>query len=408
MGKTVLLLGTFDTKGQDFAFVEQLIRAKGHDVLKVNFGTFSEPKSAGEDFGPEEVAAAAGTTLEELRAKNDRGHAMTVMSRGAAVLVRRLYDEGRFQAILGMGGTGGSSVISAAMRELPLKVPKVLVSTAASGDTSAMVGTRNIVLVPSVVDIAGLNRISREVYRQAAGAVCGMLETEDAAEADEPLKPVIAVTMFGNTTKCVERCKERLAALGYEVLVFHCTGTGGKTMESLVEEGLVTAVLDITTTELADELCGGVFTAGPTRLEAPGKRGIPHLIVPGCLDMVNFGPLETVPERYRDGKLVVWNPTVTLLRTNPEQNAELGRMVADKANRAKGPVRFLIPRRGWSILDSPGNEFWWPEADEAFLKTLKENLRPDIPLTEMDANINDEAFADQAVDQLLEMIESSK
>lgn len=406
--KTVLLLGAFDTKGEDYAFVEQLIRSRGHGVLKINFGTFSAPGSAGEDFGPEEVAAAAGTTLAELHAKNDRGHAMTVMSRGAAALVRQLHEEGKFQAVLGMGGTGGSSVISAAMRELPLKVPKVLVSTAASGDTSAMVGTRNIVLVPSVVDIAGINRISREVYRQAAGAVCGMIESSDDAETDGPLKPVIAVTMFGNTTKCVERCKERLTALGYEVLVFHCTGTGGRTMESLVEDGLVAAVLDITTTELADELCGGVFTAGPARLEAPGKTGVPHLIVPGCLDMVNFGPVETVPERYRDGKLVVWNPTVTLLRTNPEQNARLGRMFAEKANRAKGPVRFLIPRRGWSILDSPGNEFWWPEADEAFVKALEENLRPDIPVTEMDVNINDEVFADQAVDQLLDMIKGSK
>jgi uncharacterized protein (UPF0261 family) len=402
--KTVLLLGAFDTKGEDYAYVEQLILSRGHRVLKVNFGTFSAEQDASWDYGPGDVAAAAGFTLEELHARNDRGHAMTVMSRGAAALVRKLYSEGKFHAILGMGGTGGSSVISAAMRELPIAVPKVLVSTAASGDTSAMVGTRNIVLVPSVVDIAGINRISEEVYRQAAGAVCGMIEMEAAKNTAEVSKPVIAVTMFGNTTKCVERCRERLTALGYEVLVFHCTGTGGRTMEGLVEDGLVEAVLDITTTELADELCGGVFTAGPTRLEAAGKKGVPHLIVPGCLDMVNFGPVETVPEAYRDGKLVVWNPTVTLLRTNPEQNAELGRMMAGKANRAQGPVRFMIPLRGWSILDSPGNEFWWPEADAALISALKDNLRPGIPLTELDMNINDDAFADQAVDQLLEMI----
>jgi uncharacterized protein (UPF0261 family) len=398
-GKTILLIGAFDTKGEEYAFVTNLIEGRGHRVLTVDTGVMREPAHLTADIAAAQVAEAAGESLATLRAGDDRGRAMTVMSQGAARLVRELFDAGRFDGILGMGGTGGTSVIGAAMRALPVGVPKVLVSTAASGDTRPFLGTRDITLIPSVVDVAGINRISRLVFTEAAGAVCGMVEMHSEERAEE--RPVITVSMFGNTTQCVDRCRERLTADGYEVLVFHCTGTGGRTMEDLVADGLVTAVLDITTTEWADELCGGVFSAGPTRLEAPGRAGIPHLIVPGCVDMVNFGPRETVPAQYRDRLLYVWNPTVTLMRTTPQENAALGGIFAEKANQAGGPVAFLLPLQGVSILDSPGHEFWWPDADRAMFDALKANLRPGITVEEMDANINDPAFADRAVEMLL-------
>lgn len=404
--KTVLLLGTFDTKGEEYAYVEQLILNRGCRVFKVDVGVVGTPKLANVDVSSEEVARAAGVELTELQEKGDRGAAMTAMAKGAAIKVKQLYDEGKFDGILGMGGTGGSSVISAAMRNLPIGVPKVLVSTAASGDTRAIVETKDITLIPSVVDVAGINRISAKIYRQAAGAICGMVGMPEEEVAEE--KPLIGISMFGNTTECVDRCRKRLNENGYEVLVFHCTGIGGKTMEDLVEEGLIEGVLDITTTEWADELCGGVFAAGPSRLEAAGKKGIPHLIVPGCLDMVNFGPEHTVPEKYKDRKLIVWNPSVTLMRTTPEENKELGKIFAEKANQANGPIAILYPKKGFSILDSEGNDFWWPEADQAFLSELKQNLRDGIELKELDANINDEQFADTAVDMFLELMNAKK
>jgi uncharacterized protein (UPF0261 family) len=400
--KTILLVGAFDTKGEEYAYVKQLIEARGHRVLAANTGVMDEPRQISADFGASQIAAAGGASLQELRDRGDRGWAMTVLSQGAAAFVRELFDAGRFDGVLGLGGTGGTSVISAAMRNLPVGVPKVLVSTAASGDTRSFLGTRDITLIPSVVDVAGINRISRRIFAEAAGAICGMVEMETQAAADE--RPVVVISMFGNTTQCVDRCRELLEAQGYEALVFHCTGTGGRTMESLVEDGLVTAVLDITTTEWADELCGGVFSAGPTRLDAPGKQGIPHLIVPGCVDMVNFGPVDTVPEKYRDRLLYVWNPSVTLMRTTPAENETLGKIFADKANAARGPVAFLWPLQGVSILDSAGHEFWSPEADAAMLGALKQHLRPGIRIDEMEANINDAAFADQAVAMLLDMI----
>lgn len=410
--KDILLVGAFDTKGEEYAFVKRLIEGRGHRVLTMDFGVMGDARHIQPDIPASEVAEAAGETLQALRSAGDRGQAMTSMSQGVAQVVRNLHDAGRFDGILGMGGTGGTSVISAAMRALPVGVPKVLVSTAASGDTRPFLGTRDIVLIPSVVDVAGINRISRLVFGEAAGAICGMVEMagQSAGDADAASvdRPVIAVSMFGNTTQCVDLCRENLTARGFEVLVFHCTGTGGRTMESLVEDGLVTAVLDITTTEWADELCGGVFSAGPTRLEAPGKAGIPHLIVPGCVDMVNFGPKETVPQHYQDRQLYVWNPTVTLMRTTPEENATMGRIFAQKANAARGPVAFLLPRRGVSILDTEGQEFWWPEADKAMFDTLKEHLRPDIRVEEMDTPINDSTFADRAVEMLLHMMEEGQ
>ncbi|MGC9400404.1 MAG: Tm-1-like ATP-binding domain-containing protein [Anaerolineae bacterium] len=400
MGKTIAILGSLDTKGPDYAFIKALIEARGHTTLVIDTGVIDPPHFE-PDVDRAEVAEAGGSAIETLQENRDRGEAMKVMSTGAAVVVQRLYEEGRFDGIISMAGSGGTSVATAAMRALPVGVPKLMVSTVASGDVGAYVGTRDITMMPSVVDVAGLNQISRRVYANAAGAICGMVETE-APEAEE--KPLIVASMFGNTTPAVNRAKETMEAHGYEVLVFHATGTGGKTMEALIEDGFIDGVLDITTTEWADEVCGGVLSAGPTRLEAAARTGTPQIVVPGCIDMANFWAPDTVPEQYRDRNLYEWNPNVTLLRTNVEENRQMGRIFAEKLNRAQGPVAVFIPLKGVSMLDSEGERFWDPEADRAFREALKADLRDDIPVYELEYNINDPEFVDALTEKLLEFL----
>ena len=402
MSKTILLIGSFDTKGEDYAFVRERILARGHEVLTLDTGVLGETNLFLVDVRAAAVARAGGGNLAALRAKGDRGEAMKVMCRGAEVVIARLHANSRFDAVLGLGGSGGASVIAPAMRALPLGLPKILVSTVASGDTSPYVGLADITMIPSVVDVAGVNRISETIYTAAAGAICGMLEMDYSATGTS--RPIIAASMFGQTTPCVTRCRDTLTAEGYEVLVFHGSGTGGRTMERMVEQGYVAGVLDITTTEWADELCGGAFSAGPDRLTAPGRAGIAHLIVPGCVDMVNFGPPETVPERYAGRILYESKPTVTLMRTTPEENARIGTIFAEKANAALGKVAFLLPLQGLSVLDSDGGPFWSPEADGALFDAIKASLHPSIPVVEFDAHINDEVFSQKAVAMLLELM----
>ncbi|MHC5034879.1 MAG: Tm-1-like ATP-binding domain-containing protein [Planctomycetota bacterium] len=408
MAKTILVIGAFDTKGTEYAFLREHILARGHAVLAVNTGVLGTTDLFPVDVEADEIARAGGAEIAALREKKDRGEAMKVMGAGAPVVVAELHRKDRFDGIIGMGGTGGSTVVSAAMRALPLGVPKVCVSTAASGDTAPYVGTKDVTMMPSVVDVAGLNRISRIIFTRAAGAICGMVEAEPPAAAEE--KPIITASMFGNTTECVNACVEMLSGQGYEVLVFHATGTGGKTMESLVREGLVDAVLDITTTEWADTVCGGVFDAGPERLDAPGEMGIPHLIVPGCVDMANFGAPDTVPQKHRHAQRTFyeWNPSVTLMRTSTEENRKMGEIFAEKANAAQGPVAFLIPLRGVSILDGDGQPFCDRQADQAMFDAIKANVRQDIPVVELDNNINDAAFAHKAVEMMLALISQGK
>jgi len=407
MAKTVLLLGAFDTKGREYAFVRDRIVAMGCDVVLVDTGVMDDPVAVAADVSADQIARAGGSALPALRDSKDRGEAMKVMAAGAAVVARRLFDEGRFDGVFGMGGTGGSSVVTAAMRALPVGVPKVCVSTAASGDTWAYVGTKDVTLIPSIVDVAGINRVSRIIFTRAAGAIAGMVQATPEPVDDD--KPVIVASMFGNTTECVDACREALSAKGYEVLVFHATGTGGRTMESLIDEGLVNACLDITTTEWADQVCGGVFDAGPDRLRAAGRAGIPHLIVPGCVDMANFGGPATIPQTYKDAgrKFYEWNPSVTLMRTNVEENRRMGEAFAAAANDAKGPVAVLIPLKGVSILDGDGEMFCDRDADRAMFDAMKANLRGDVPVVELDANINDPAFSDKAAAMMLEMIGTS-
>lgn len=400
MPKTIAVIGALDTKGKEFAFVKAEIERRGHRALVIDTSVIGQPVFQA-DIPSERVAEAGGTSLKELQEKADRGLAMDVMTKGIAKVVKDLYDQGKIDGVFSMGGSAATAIGTSAMRALPLGVPKVMVSTLASGDTRAYVGIRDVAMFPSVVDVAGVNRISARIYANAVGAIVGMVETPPP-QIEE--KPLLAASMFGNTTPIVNRCRETMEKHGYEVLVFHAVGTGGQTLESLVEEGYITGVLDITTTEWADELVGGVLSAGPTRLDAAAKKGVPQVIVPGCLDMVNFWAPETVPEKFKGRRFYQWNPNVTLMRTTPEENAELGRILAEKANKSTGPVAFFLPLKGVSMLDAPGKEFWWPEADQALYDAIKKHVRPDIPVYELDYNVNDDAFADAVANKMLEFL----
>jgi len=401
MAKTVVIIGALDTKGHEFAFIKDLVEKEGLKTLVVDFGVMGEP-SLKPDVSRAEVAAAGGGTLNQLRSGDRKDEAMKIMSTGLAVTVRKLYDEGKLHGIIGMGGTGGTSVATSAMRTLPVGVPKVMVSTVGGGDVSAYAGTKDITFIPSIVDVAGFNRISRTIYANAAGAVAGMAKVDVPPAKEE--KPLVTASMFGNTTACVDKARGILESQGFEVLVFHATGTGGKTMESLIADGYIAASLDITTTELADEVCGGVFTAGPDRMLAAARAGIPTVLVPGCVDMCNFWALSTVPEKYRSRNLYQWNPNVTLMRTNVEENRIMGKMIARAANESKGPVAILLPLKGVSMLDSPGNAYWDPEADRACYEAIKASVKPAIQVLELDNNINDPEFAAKAAETLLGML----
>jgi len=401
MTKTVAILGALDTKGVEFGFIKSEIEKHGCKTLVINVGVLGAPAFE-PDVSAEEVAAAAGANLAELVVNKDRGLALDAMTQGAAAITRRLYAEGRFDGIISMGGGGGTAMGTSAMRALPVGVPKLMVSTVASGDTSPYVGTTDITMMPSIVDVSGINRISRQIFINAAAAICGMVNAQSPAAAAD--KPLIAASMFGNTTRAVDHARKIMEEHGYEVLVFHATGTGGKTMESLVESGFFAGVLDITTTEWADELCGGVLSAGQHRLEAAAKAGLPQVVTPACIDMVNFWAPETVPAKYKDRLFYHWNPNVTLMRTTPEENAQLGKIFAEKLNAAVGPVEVFIPMGGFSEVDAPGKPFWWPEADQAFADALKANLRADIPVTILPNNVNDPEFSGLLAQTLLKML----
>lgn len=404
MKRTVAVVGTLDTKGPDFAFLKDEIQGRGCEVLMIDTSVVGEPAFEA-DISRQEVAEAAGEDVSSLRDVGDRGHAVGVMARGVATIAKRLHGEGRIDGIIGMGGGAGTLIGSSAMRALPVGFPKLLVSTVASGDVAAYVGMSDITMMYSVVDVAGVNRISRRIYTNAAAAIAAMA-TADVATFDE--KPVVAASMFGNTTRAVNHARSLLEARGYEVLVFHATGAGGRTMESLIDQGGIDAALDMTTTEWADEVCGGVLSAGPNRLEAAGRTGIPQVVVPGCIDMCNFWSRKTVPARYADRTLYEWNPNVTLMRTTPSENERMASIFAEKLNASNGPVQVLIPLRGFSELDVEGGPFHEHKATEAFIETLKAQIRSDIPLHEIDTDINDPSFSARAVEALVEMLKEQE
>jgi uncharacterized protein (UPF0261 family) len=329
------------------------------------------------------------------------------MGRGTARVLAELHRQGRLQGAAAVGGSGNSSIAAAAMRALPIGVPKLIVSTLASGDTRPYVGAVDIAMMYSVVDIAGVNQISAQILSNAAGAIAGMAKATTPRLDDH--RPLVGATMFGVTTPCVTHARERLEELGYEVLVFHATGTGGQSFEALAADGYLVGALDVTTTELADELVGGVLSAGPDRLEAVGRSGIPQVVSLGALDMVNFGPRETVPERFSDRNLYVHNPTVTLMRTTPAENEELGRRIARKLNAAESPTALFIPLAGVSAIDVDGQPFRDAEADAALFASLRENLDPGVvEVHELDTDINDRAFARSMADRLHELIRAAR
>jgi uncharacterized protein (UPF0261 family) len=400
MSPTVVLLGTFDTKGAEYAFLRDQVRAHGVDALLVDAGVF-EPVAVDPDVSRHELAQAAGVAVSDLAASRDRGAAVGAMARGAAAVVRDLYDRGRLDSIISLGGTGGSAIGTTAMRGLPVGVPKVMVSTVASGDTRPYVGATDVTMMYSVVDISGVNSVSARIMANAAAAAAAMAKvTPPQIER----KPLIGATMFGVTTPCVTRARATLENLGYEVLVFHATGTGGQSMEALAEDGFLAGVLDITTTELADDLVGGVLSAGPDRLEAAGRVGLPQVVSLGALDMVNFGPRDSVPARFAERTLHVHNPTVTLMRTTAEESAELGRRIGRKLSAATGPTVVFVPLRGLSMIAAEGQPFYSTESDEALISALRETLDQRVEYHELDMDINDERFADAMATRLHELI----
>lgn len=394
---TIAVLGTLDTKGAEHGFVAELIRARGLDALLIDVGTLAPP-TLQPDINREAVAAAGSADARALAERRDRGEAVAAMARGAPAIVAPLAAEGRIQGIISLGGGGGTAIATSAMRALPVGFPKVMVSTLASGNTAPYVDVKDIVMFPSIVDVAGLNRLSRLLLSRAAGAICGMVEAAVPVSSE---KPIIVASQFGNTTPCIDRCRRQLEDAGNEVLVFAAVGTGGRTMESLIESGIVAGVLDITTTEWADQWVGGILPAGPTRLEAAALKGVPAVVSTGCLDMVNFGPPETVPEKFRGRKFYQHNPQVTLMRTTPAENHEFGGILASKLNLSVGPVTVVLPLRGGSMISAPGQTFHDPAADAALFAALRRALRPDIRVVELDCVINDLEFADACVAELL-------
>ncbi len=397
---TVLLLGTLDTKGVEYAFLRERLLEHGVEALIVDAG-IHEPVGLVPDVARGEVARAGGADIGSLASAGDRGAAVTAMGAGAEIVVRRLHAEGKLDGILALGGSGGSSIAAQAMRALPVGVPKLLVSTVASGDTRPYVGAVDVTMMYSVVDISGVNRVSARIMANAAGAIAGMVgATVPALET----KPLVGATMFGVTTPCVTRARERLEELGYEVLVFHATGAGGQSLEALVRDGFLVGVLDTTTTELADELVGGVLSAGPDRLEAAGAAGVPQVVSLGALDMVNFGPRDTVPSQFEGRNLYVHNPTITLMRTTPEECEELGRTIGRKLSEANGPTVLFVPLKGVSMIAVEGQVFHDADADDALISGLRETLSDSVEVHEVETDINDPAFAVAMADRLHELI----
>ena len=402
MAKTVGIVGTLDTKGIEFQFIKERIEASGTSTCVVNTGILGEPYFE-PDVSAGEVAEAGGTSLQVLQDGGDRGVAVAAMAEGAAKIIAQLQSDGKIDGVISLGGSAGTTIGTTAMRAVPVGVPKIMVSTLASGDTSPYVDTKDVSMMYSVVDIAGINSLSRQILANAAGAIVGMANAEVPPSED---KPLIGATMFGVTTPCVTKARELLEEAGYEVLVFHATGAGGRAMEDLVKGGFIVGVLDATTTELADELVGGVLSAGPDRLEAAGDLGVPQVVAPGALDMVNFGPPDTVPEQFKDRTFYQHNPTVTLMRTTVAENAELGKIMGQKLSQAKGPTTVIIPKQGVSAIDQEGQPFYSAEAEAAWIENLKANLGDNVTLIEMDNHINDDAFAEKLVETLLASLNS--
>lgn len=404
MKKTIALIGTFDSKGKEFDYVKNILESVGVNTLMIHTGVFESTIDV--DINNDEVFKAANADKKSIVAKRDRAEATAALAKGVEVLLPKLYEEGRFDGVLSFGGTGGTSIATPGMRALPVGVPKLMVSTVASGNVSQYVGTSDILMMPSIVDVSGLNSISTRIFTNAAFAIAGMVNYE--FKSDLVKKPLIGATMFGVTTPHIEKAKAYLEDQGYEVLVFHATGTGGKTLEALVDSGYFEGVLDITTTEWCDELVGGVLAAGPNRLEAAGKNAIPQVVSVGALDMVNFGPYDSIPKQFEGRNFYKHNPTVTLMRTTVEENKQLGEILAQKLNAAKGKTALFLPLKGVSMIDVEGQPFYGKEEDEMLFNTIRELIDPNVvELIELDLDINHDDFALATAKKLVEYLKGA-
>ena len=400
MAANILLIGTLDTKGHEYAYARDLIRARGHKAILVDVGVMDEPGCT-PDYSAAEIANRADTSLTQLRTGGDRNTALEAMTRGAIQLTEELSSTISIAGVLALGGSGGTAVGTAVMRSLPVGLPKVMLSTLASGNVKPYVGESDIAMMYPVVDIAGLNRISRPVIANAVGAVCGMAEqTSDESED----KPLVAATMFGVTTPCVTRLRARLETAGYEVVVFHATGSGGRAMEKLIRSGFFAGVVDVTTTEWCDEIAGGVLSAGPDRLTAAAECGVCQVVSCGALDMVNFWALDTVPDRYKGRRFHAHNENVTLMRTSTEECARIAEAMAERLNRATAPVRLVLPLKGVSALDADGQPFCNVRARQVLFDTLRSRVGPQVEVIEKDLHINDAAFADYLAESIVAML----
>ncbi|WP_019014842.1 Tm-1-like ATP-binding domain-containing protein [Elioraea tepidiphila] len=396
---TVYVIGTMDTKGAELRFAADCVRRAGARPVLVDVGT--KGPGDGADVTAAEIAAHHPDGAGAVLGLNDRGAAVAGM---AEALTRWLSARTDIGAVLGLGGSGNTALVTQAMRALPIGTPKLMVSTVASGNVAPYVGPSDLALMYSVVDVAGINGISRRVIANAAHAAAGMaLNPPPAATAAE--KPGIGMTMFGVTTACITMLREALDA-DYECYVFHATGAGGQSMEKLADSGLVAALIDITTTEVPDHLFGGVFPCTEDRFGAAIRARLPYVGSVGAVDMVNFGAKDTVPARYAGRTLYVHNPQVTLMRTTPEENRAIGRFIVERLNRMEGPVRFLLPLGGVSAIDVPGMPFHDPAADAALFETIRSGFvpAPNRRLIEVDAAINDRAFADAVLTAFREIV----
>ena len=399
----IVMIGCFDTKAEVFAILYEELRNLGRKVITINTGILGTTDRFPVSYENREVMSLAGRDLDEIAARQNRNDAVELMARGAGILLRKLTSEdAEIGGIVGMGGGGGSYIILKAMEGVPFGIPKICISTLATKDVTHLVGIRDIMLVPSIVDVAGVNSIITTIVKQTALAVGGMA---GKATAKVENKKRIAISMFGNTTKCVDFCTRLLTEKGYEVYPFHANGSGGRAMEELIRGGYFDGVLDITTTELADDICGGICSAGPDRLTAAGETGIPQVVAPGCLDMINFGAPDTVPGRYQDRIFYSWSPDVTLMRTNFTENMELGNRLSDKLLQSKGPVSVLLPLKGISEIDREGSSFHNERSDKKLFDTIQQKLTGKIPVSVLPFHINDQEFAEAAVASLISFLD---
>ena len=395
MSKTIVIVVTLDTKSEETRYLKGRIEEAGLETVVVDAGVLGEgPFPA--DIPSEQVAQLGGSTLAELRALKDEGKAMEVMARGATQAVQGLYRQGRLDGIIGLGGSMGTSLGTHVMRSLPFGLPKVMVCTMASRDISPWIGHKDIVMLPSVADLSGLNRMTKRTLSNAAGAIAGMVQA-DAAVGDGE-RPIVGIGTLGATEACARHARPLLESMGYETIVFHTVGSGGRALEELIEEGLASGVLEISIQEVFGNLLGSPYDAGADRFENAGRMGIPQVVLPGNADFIAWSPPGALPSRYRGRHLHMHNPAITLVRSNREEMQIIARTLAEKLNKGKGPTAVVVPTEGFSDYSREGMFFYEPETDRVFAETLREAIDPRIEVIEVPSDINSPACAEAMVE----------